>query len=531
MITKKFFHSKNKLSGFTIVELLVVIVVISILAAFTVVSYVGIGQKAEAASLQSETSSASKRLKLYYVEHSAYPKDFDASGCPRDVNDVVDSRYCLKLNSDHSFSYTSSPPYSDYSLTVSKVNSTLAYVVTSTTPPTLVEGTPVLTYKQIVAGGSVTCAIASNDKLYCWGRGTTGQLGDGLLINSIKPVLSDAGAIAGKTIKSISAGNSTVCAIANDDKAYCWGNNAQGQVGNNTKTSPVSTPVAVNTGLSFKSVQPGSVLTCGIAFDDKVYCWGGANLMGNGTVVESLTPTAIDVTGALSGKTIRSLSVGYAYACVVTTDNSAYCWGQNLNGEIGDGSYGGGYTRLTPTAVDTSASSALNGLGVLSISAGLNQTCAIATDNNAYCWGLNTSGQLGETTVNSPKPYAVATYRSGILTNPTSLTIKSIGTSGSGTVGNTCALASNDKMYCWGTNTWGELGNGLGVQSNEPVAVDISGALSGKTIKSFSTGGSHTCVIASDNKAYCWGKNNGGQVGVNTVTDRYFSPVEVYALP
>ena len=137
-------------------------------------------------------------------------------------------------------------------------------------------------------------------------------------------------------------------------------------------------------------------------------------------------------------------------------------------------------------------------------------TCAIASDNKIYCWGYNNFGQLGNgTTTNSSVPVAVNT--SGVLAGKT---IKQV-SSGSY---HSCAIASDDKVYCWGLNNFGQLGNGTTTNSSVPVAVNTSGVLAGKTIKQVSSG-SYSCAIASDDRMYCWGLNRFGQLGNGTTTN------------
>ena len=134
--------------GFTIVELLVVIVVIGILAAITVVSYTGISQKAIVAMLQSDLGNSAQKLKLYRVEHDAYPATLDGSNCPKDSTGVIDTNYCLKPSSGNTFAYTSSSPYSTFSLVARNTNGT-SYRITDGSGP--VAYVPI-----VVTGGAVT---------------------------------------------------------------------------------------------------------------------------------------------------------------------------------------------------------------------------------------------------------------------------------------------------------------------------------------------------------------------------------------
>jgi len=147
-------------------------------------------------------------------------------------------------------------------------------------------------------------------------------------------------------------------------------------------------------------------------------------------------------------------------------------------------------------------------------SGGWSRSCAIASDDKAYCWGYNSEGNLGNnSTANSKVPVAVNT--SGVLAGKT---IKQISSS--------CAIASDDKAYCWGLGSAGRLGNNSTADSSIPVAVDTSGVLAGKTIKQISAGGTHTCAIASDDKAYCWGV--GLALGNNSINNSLV-PTHVYA--
>ena len=150
----------------------------------------------------------------------------------------------------------------------------------------------------------------------------------------------------------------------------------------------------------------------------------------------------------------------------------------------------------------------MNGLTVKSISAGTYHNCAIASNDQAYCWGDGVQGQLGRSSVtDSYIPVAVTT--SGVLSG---LTIKSINAG----YYNSCAIASNDQAYCWGDGSQGQLGRNSVTDSTVPIAFDTTGVLSGLTIKSISTGYYHTCVIASNDQAYCWGYNLYGQLGNNS---------------
>ena len=319
--------------------------------------------------------------------------------------------------------------------------------------------------------------------------------------------------------KQTSGGWSRSCAIASDDKAYCWGYNSEGNLGNNS-TANSRVPVAVNTsgvlaGKTIKQISAGSSHTCAIASDDKAYCWGynSEGNLGNNSTANSRVPVAVNTSGVLAGKTIKQISAGSSHTCAIASDDKAYCWGYNSEGNLGNNSTA---NSRVPVAVNTSG--VLAGKTIKQISAGSSHTCAIASDDKAYCWGYNSEGNLGNnSTANSRVPVAVNT--SGVLAGKT---IKQISAGSS----HTCAIASDDKAYCWGYNSEGNLGNNSTANSRVPVAVNTSGVLAGKTIKQISAGSSHTCAIASDDKAYCWGV--GLALGNNSINNSLV-PTHVYA--
>ena len=193
--------------------------------------------------------------------------------------------------------------------------------------------------------GSRACAISLSNRAYCWGSGSSGQLGNNSTTNSSIPVaVNTTGVLAGKTIKQISAGSLYTCAVASDNKAYCWGRGDLGQLGNNSTTNS-SIPVAVNTtgvlaGKAIKQISTGFSHTCAIASDDKAYCWGSgtSGQLGNNLYTNSSIPVAVNTTGVLAGKTIKQISAGTSHTCAIASDDKAYCWGSVSFGAIGNNS-------------------------------------------------------------------------------------------------------------------------------------------------------------------------------------------------
>ena len=256
--------------------------------------------------------------------------------------------------------------------------------------------------------------------------------------------------------------------------------------------------------------------SCAIALNGRAYCWGSGNSgkLGNGSTASSRVPVAVNTSGVLAGKTIKQISAGENHTCAIASDNRAYCWGSNKNGQLGNGS-----TADSNVPVAVNMSGALAGKTIKQMSTGYSSTCAIASDNRAYCWGSGNNGQLGNgSTADSRVPVAV--NMSGALAGKTIKQILAGGDHG-------CVVASDDKMYCWGLNNNGELGNNSSVNSSVPVAVNTDGVLAGKTIRQMSAGFSSTCAVDSEYNMYCWGYNDNGQLGNNS-TNNSRVPARVY---
>jgi alpha-tubulin suppressor-like RCC1 family protein len=304
------------------------------------------------------------------------------------------------------------------------------------------------------------------------------------------------------TIGDLSAGYYHTCALTNAGGVKCWGWNFSGQLGDSTNTDRW-TPVDVY-GLSSGviAISGGWYHTCALTNTGGVKCWGYNydGELGNNSTDDSWIP--VDVVGLNSG--VTALSAGAAHTCALTNAGGIKCWGSNFSGKLGDGT---NTDRWIPVDV--------YGLteGVMAISAGGFNTCALTSAGGVKCWGLNSSGQLGDgTTTDSWIPVDVVGLSSGV-------------TAISSGVDFTCALTSAGGVKCWGEGGQGELGDGMGSWSSTPV--DVVGLTSGVT--AIDAENIHTCALTSDGGMKCWGANNGGQLGDGTNTDRW-APVDVVGL-
>jgi alpha-tubulin suppressor-like RCC1 family protein len=326
----------------------------------------------------------------------------------------------------------------------------------------------------VSAGASHTCGIMSTGGAACWG---------------VNPPLSSAtpSVVPGDVqFAALKAGPGVSCGVTTDGEGYCWGSNHFGQIGDGT-TDDATEPTAVAGGLTFQTISSGGGHSCGLTTAGTAYCWGAEGLLGNGTETGSRTPVAVS-----GGIAFDTLDVGFggggvrSSTCALTSSGSAYCWGPNSFGQLGDN-----------TTTDRNAPvSVVGGLTFHAIAVGAIHACAMTQDGATYCWGLNTGDRLGLgfpagpddcfTTPCSKIPRAITG----------GLTFTSI-TAGHS---HTCGLTLGGAAYCWGSNREGALGDGTTDDRSTPTKV--SGALS---FRSISAGLTHTCGVATDSVVYCWG--------------------------
>ena len=359
-------------------------------------------------------------------------------------------------------------------------------------------------------------------RLFAWGVNGFGQLGTGTVASSlfITPVKTD-GALAGKAVTSIGRTSSAPLCITSTGEAFGWGLNLYGRTQsdntNNSTTEPVSVSIGALAGKVVTEVSNGSDYSLALTSDGLIYGWGSntTGQLGDGTTIQRLAPVAVTMTGALAGKTVTAISAGNLHAAALTSEGKVYCWGYNGVGQLGDGTP---HQRLEPVAVDTSG--VLAGKTVIAIAAANSYTVALTSEGKLYGWGRNDGGELGSGTMDFAVMNPVAVDTSGVLAG------KTITKFGAQT--HTVALTSDGLLFAWGSRQSGALGNGTNslVGQPSPVAVDIAGALAGKTVVDISVGDHSTVALTSDGKAFAWGYNFWGGLGDGTATDQ-LTPVAV----
>lgn len=341
---------------------------------------------------------------------------------------------------------------------------------------------------------------------FAWGANLNGQLG----LGDVTPRSSPVAVLEALQFNRVYGVNGTdgvsMFGLKSTGDAMAWGINAHSQLGVAADVIPRSSPVAVLGGLKFAALYPRDTICLGLTSGDQLFAWGGnANgQLGIGSVTLTSSPVAVLGSLKFSKVIATSGSANAAAVLALTTAGVAYCWGINTNGNLGVGDV---TPRSSPVAVLGSLTLAdIKGAGVSSRYFGVGLTTAGAL----YGWGANTSGQLGlgDQTVRS-SPVAVL---GGLTFNRLILHEKSE---------SVMALTSGGTLYSWGDNTQGVLGLGDSNARSSPVAV-----LGGLTFAKVAIYKSTAFGLAADGTLYMWGANAAGQLGVGDVVARS-SPVAV----
>jgi alpha-tubulin suppressor-like RCC1 family protein len=349
----------------------------------------------------------------------------------------------------------------------------------------------------LAAGGVSTLALTTGTTL-AWGE----AVNFGTAIPTTVP-----GSV--NTFTTVAAGGQFACGIRADGTVWCWGNSFNGEVGpgvgvGNSSSVPVQVPL---TG-TFTMITAGNNHACayrpgpgGAYGSQAVFCWGrnSEGQLGNGTTTQTSTPVQVSgVTGF--NAPIRALVAGVFNTFALLGDGHFLAWGLNTSGQLGNGSS----ANVTTAQYVTTDSTAV------AIDAGSAHTCTLHADGTVWCWGINFLGELGDGT--------------GITrATPT----KVVGLSGPATqiaLGNdhSCALLSSGQVQCWGENDVGEVGDLSGANRLGPVAVNLNGDVATNLV----AGSAHTCVTTQALGITCWGSNAFGQLGNGTFNDA-FGPTKV----
>lgn len=352
----------------------------------------------------------------------------------------------------------------------------------------------------ISAGSSHSMALKDDGTVWAWGYGGNGRLGNDGTNNSSVPVAVIFPEFeVGTYVMGIAGGGSHSLALVNDGTVLAWGDNHDGQVGDGTNYNSRLKPVLVSSISGVTAIAAGSSHSLAIGSDGTAWAWGSNThgQIGDGSSANVLTPVQVSTLA-----NVVAAAGGVSHSLALLADGSVYAWGYNWYGQLG----------TAGTALPGEAVTVYGLTGVIMASAGGEHSLAVKTDGTVWAWGRNDKGQLGDgTTTDSPFPVQVPG-----LTNV-------IEVAGGGW--HSLALKNNGTVWAWGRNGSGQLGDGSTADCSSPLQVP------GLTnVVSVSAGSYHSFALQSDGTLRAWGGNWSGQLGDGTTTDRH-APVRITSLP
>uniref|UniRef100_A8M5C0 LPXTG-motif cell wall anchor domain n=2 Tax=Salinispora arenicola TaxID=168697 RepID=A8M5C0_SALAI len=346
---------------------------------------------------------------------------------------------------------------------------------------------------------------AVTDTALAWGENDEGQLGNGGTTNTNEPTAVSLP--SGTLVTAIAGGDGHSLALTSTGSVLAWGDNSDGQLGDGT-TTDTTTPVAVDlpTGTEVTAIAAGNDHSLALTSTGSVLAWGDNSdgQLGDGTTTDTSTPVTVDLP---TTTTATAISAGADYSLSLSSTGGAFAWGNNDQGQLGDET-----TLSTSTPVNVALQP---GTTLLAVAGGSGHSLAITSDNAAIAWGDNSQGQLGDgTTTDALAPVNVA------LAPGTEITAVAAGRLHS------VALTSAGTAFTWGNNASGQLGNGTNTTSSTPVAVSLP---TGTTLTAIAAHNSnHTVAITNTETALAWGDNSFGQLGAEiTITSSSNTPIPV----
>lgn len=362
-------------------------------------------------------------------------------------------------------------------------------------------------WASIALGQSHSCARKTGGQLWCWGRNDKGQLGDGTTVQRLIPVAIDAA----NTYQAVVAGSKNTCGLREPDGTlWCWGSGEGGQLGPDGNGS--ATPVQIGAEAGWTGIGVGHGHGCGMR-GDEIQCWGSSLYSATGVGVSGKRASP----RALTHGPVSAISTGKKHACSVGQDGSLWCWGDNRDGQLGDGNSVSQREAVEVSGGDKDWIAVATGDDFSNISYVEYHTCGIRSAGTAgtlWCWGANSYNQLGYDTakVNNKFSDQLTPQQVGTDATWTSVTAGSI---------YTCGLKADQSLWCWGRGDLGQLGLGANTWGKTPTKVG-----SGIYIQ-VSARASSTLAIDSSGKLWAWGKNTEGQLGQGGTSAKVTVPTQI----
>jgi hypothetical protein len=299
-----------------------------------------------------------------------------------------------------------------------------------------------------------------------------------------------AGLAPQATPPSLDAGTGQTC-LTLRGALYCWGDNQRGQLGLGD-TDPRSLPTRVGTLADWLEVTTGASHSCARRADGSVFCFGANEIgqLGNDAVAQSSSSPVPVALAAAAAHVVSEAN----HVCVITQNAALYCWGENLEGEIGQGA--ALVNQLPPSQVGTDQD-------WIAVDTGQGHTCGLRGAGDLYCWGRNSDSELG-----------LGDGALGQIRIPTQVGATTYAAVQAGQ-NHSCAIQADGALYCWGGNDFGNLGTGDRLSRTSPTQIGDKLDWVALSLDTF-----HSCAIDAAEHLFCWGRNQEGQLGVGDTDDR-----------
>jgi alpha-tubulin suppressor-like RCC1 family protein len=347
----------------------------------------------------------------------------------------------------------------------------------------------------IEAGQESACALLMGGGVKCWGEFTENDQIDSTADFFGRPVSlfePDDGVV------SLAMGSSHGCALLSGGGVQCWGSNYNGQLGDGTTDSRDEPQYVAGLDSGVTAISAGGNFTCALTSSGGVKCWGqnDEGQLGDGTTATSSSP--VNVSGFTRG--VKAISAGRYHTCALLDGGGVKCWGSNVFGRLGDGTNSDRYTPVDVVGLSS---------GVVEVAAGDTHSCALTESGIVMCWGRNSDGELGNDSFESSDiPIAASSLGANVISID-------VGENFS------CALTEAGGVECWGNNQFGQLGDGTAVSRG--TAESVIGLTRG--VSSIALGNTFACVLTTNSEILCWGANFRGQMGDGSIPRT--TPVQV----
>jgi len=402
---------------------------------------------------------------------------------------------------------------------------------TATRPTNRISAAPALLplHAGISANSGVVCSLLGSGQIKCWGDDSADELGSSVPSSQKCSSGDDCSLapvqIAGVPIASaVSLGSEHACALARTGTVWCWGDNKDGELGDGSTTAS-ATPVQVS------GLANATALSAGGAGDDfscAVIRGGQVRCWGydnDGELGDGAT-TNSSVPVAVRGITNAvSISAGGSQVCALLAAATVSCWGDNVDGQVGM-SFGNDPTIMVAGESYTTTPVTVSGLtNVAAVSAGWTDACALTKSGKVYCWGFNGDGELGNGATSGP---GTCNGQQDCSYSPVAVSGVSdavaIGAGGDAS----CAVLSIGSVDCWGGEYTGELGNGKIANGSDPTATGVLGISDAVAV---GAGSGYACALLKSGAVQCWGDNSTGELATGSTHSADATPVAIQGIP